>query len=92
MAAADDKKNMTCNCAGGHGGHWTFFLLRTLLTILILMVIFWFGVQVGRMSSGGYGARSEFMMRGGYGRAMPMMQMGATSTPVTGAAAGTATY
>lgn len=71
---------MTCNCGCGAGGrHWTFFLLRTLLTILILMIIFWFGVQVGRMT-GGAAAREDLMMRGGYGRAMPMMQMTSSST------------
>lgn len=90
--AADDKKNMTCNCGGGRmGGHWTFFLLRTLLTILILMIIFWFGVQVGRMT--GYAGREDFMMRSGYGRAMPMMQVGgAGGTTSTSAADASGNY
>jgi hypothetical protein len=83
MAAADDKKNMICNCGCGHNGrHWTFFFLRTIITVLILMIVFWFGVQVGRIS-GGY-AHDGFMMRGDYGQAMPMMRTnGSTSTPVT---------
>lgn len=86
-----------CGCYGGGGRHWTFFLLRTLFTIIILMVVFWFGVMAGRIGDGSYGYR---MMRGyGYyaypnevyndngsgGVVMPMMPIrGATSTPTTG--------
>jgi len=93
--AADDKKNGTCDCGHMRGGHWTFFLLRVLITILILMVVFWFGLAVGRMSSG-Y-ARGAMMVRRGYaypmglqnaagGGAVPMMD--ASTTPATGAAGG----
>lgn len=57
-----------CRCGWGRacgcGGRWVFFLLRTIITILILMVVFWFGVQVGRMTSS-Y-SRGGLMMRGGY--------------------------
>ncbi len=35
-----------CQC-GGRG--WLFFLLRALLTLLILMIVFWFGVAVGAL-------------------------------------------
>src|ERR1700690_246700 len=82
-----------CTCMGcpGYGRHWTFFLLRTILAILILMMVFWFGVQVGRLSS--FGGGRFMMMRGDYSTgaygtgswAMPMMPVrGATSTPTTG--------
>jgi hypothetical protein len=82
-----------CGCGrGGHGRHWTFFLLRTLLTVLILMIVFWFGVVAGRIGSGyygrpmmmgGYGYGSSGMMMGA-GTAMPMMRVnGATTTPST---------
>ncbi len=54
--------SMSGGCSCGHGGHWTFFLLRALITVLLLMVVFWFGVAVGRMSSS-Y-ERNGLMMRG----------------------------
>ena len=54
---------------GGWGRHWTFYLIRVLLTILILMVVFWFGVAVGRLSSGI--ARDRYM--GENSGAYPMM-------------------
>jgi hypothetical protein len=91
---AEEKKNgngkmgdgMMCSC--GYERHWTFFLLRTLLTIIILMVVFWFGVVAGRLGDAG-GARG-YMMRYGYatpttsnsagGMGMPMIPAGATST------------
>jgi hypothetical protein len=95
MAVEKSSNGGTCTCGCGTGGrHWTFFLLRVLITILILMVVFWFGLAVGRMSSG-Y-ARGAMLMRRGYaypmgmqnaaGGAMPMM--GSTTTPTTGNAAG----
>ncbi len=87
-----------CNCAhgcgcrcGGHGHHWTFFLLRTLLTILILMVAFWFGVAASRIGS--YGWSRDGMMYGRYyypsaygsgGIAAPMIPANGTSTPANG--------
>jgi hypothetical protein len=96
---AEEKKNgngkgMTCSC--GYERHWTFFLLRTLITIIILMVVFWFGVAAGRLGDAGYG---RYMMRTGYatpayngaggmGSGMPMIP--ATST--SAGAGGTAGY
>ncbi len=99
---AEEKKNgngkmvggMTCSCGcgcggfGSHGRHWTFFLLRVLITIIILMMVFWFGVAAGRLSGIGWG---RYMMDNGYsstgtlyngtGVAAPMMRInGATST------------
>jgi hypothetical protein len=89
-----------CGC-GGHGSRGLFFLLRVLITIIILMMVFWFGLAVGRMSDG-YG-RGGYMIERGYGIypggvysanggtgsggvAMPMMRInGATSTTTTGA-------
>jgi hypothetical protein len=96
---AEEKKNgngkmmggngggMTCGCGCGHGHHWTFFLLRTLLTIIILMVVFWFGVVAGRLADyrgamRSYGYATP-VYNGAPGTAMPMMPInGATSTPV----------
>lgn len=83
---------MGCNCqhgcgcgCGGHGHSWTFFLLRTLLTIIILMVVFWFGVVAGRLG----GVRS-YMIRTGYatpayngggmGAGVPMIPANTTSS------------
>lgn len=76
----------------GRRGGWTFFLLRTLLTILILMIVFWFGVQVGRMSSRGFGyggARGVMMMRGGSGGGYPITgyNPGGPMIPATSTAA-----
>lgn len=82
-----------CMCHSGMGGgrHWTFFLLRTLLTIIILMFVFWFGVMAARLGDGANGR--NFMMRdytyptgiyNGAAGATPMMRInGATSTPTT---------
>ncbi|HVO28572.1 MAG TPA: hypothetical protein VMT81_01140 [Candidatus Paceibacterota bacterium] len=78
------------SCGCGYGRHWTFFLLRTLLTILILIVVFWFGIMVGRLSASGYARTTRMMAAGGYGGNYPigaynpggpMMRAGATSTP-----------
>lgn len=67
-----------CQC-GGRG--WTFFLLRTLLTVFILMIVFWFGVSVGALGSRGAG-RYSMMPWGSNAGGAPMMRMyGATSTP-----------
>jgi hypothetical protein len=101
--ADDTKKNGHvdgCLCMGcrsgmmpggmgyGRGGRGTFFLLRTLLTVLILIIVFWFGVQVGRLSDGyGFGRdRGVMMMRGGYGYPVgynpgsPMMSAGSATS------------
>lgn len=64
-----------CQC-GGRG--WMFFLLRTLVTIFILMIVFWFGVAAGALGGGRY-----YLMHGwsSGGTPVPMMQLrGATST------------
>lgn len=103
ITMAEEKKNgngkmgggMTCGCGcGGHGHSWMFFLLRTLLTIIILMVVFWFGVVAGRLGDirsyvrNGYASPAY----GGAGGAMPMMRInGATSTP-TSATGGVENY
>ena len=89
-----DKRNgngnggNVCMCPGCHygGRGWTFFLLRALITIIILMFVFWFGVAAGRLGTG-YGWDRESMMNGYYGSGgvqTPMMRfLGATSTPST---------
>src|SRR5579863_5243145 len=93
MAAEDKKNGMVCaGCNGcgctGRGRSWMWFLLRTLLTIIILMFVFWFGVAAGRLSSAGF--ERGYMMREGYGAGGyvnpggPMMPVnGATGTPTT---------
>ena len=101
---ADEKKNgrtnggMTCDCMSGcscgchqgGGRHWTFFLLRTLLTIIILMVVFWFGVAASRVGEYNRSNAMPMYTRGMYGYgtggAMPMLRTNdATSTaPATG--------
>ena len=85
-----------CTCPGctygfsSGGRHWTFFLLRTLLTILILMLVFWFGVVAGRL---GDARGNYYMMRGynypitSYNPGGPLMPAsGTTTTPTTGGA------
>jgi hypothetical protein len=77
-----------CNCGCRHGGHWTFFLLRALITIIILMIVFAFGAAVGRMTSDfngryqimryGYGGYPAGMYNAGGGMAVP----GATGMPM----------
>jgi hypothetical protein len=72
---------MNCvNC----GRSWTFFLLRTLLTVIILMFVFWFGVMVGRISSAGF-SRS-YMMRTGYPTPITNYNPGGPMIPVNGTA------
>jgi hypothetical protein len=94
----DDKKNgmmnggmcpgcHSCGCTG-RGRHWTFFLLRVILTILILMIVFWFGVAAGRLSDAGlgrYGMMRDYSNGGNGTGAWPMMPInGATSTATGG--------
>lgn len=104
---AEDKKGAhgegcMCSSCGGcgcqHGKHWTFFLLRVLITIIILMMVFTFGAFIGKLTSNSSYARRTMMMRyggtpGGMyggGMGMPMMRAnGATSTAPTG---GTESY
>jgi hypothetical protein len=71
---------------GMGGRHWTFFLLRTLITIIILMVVFWFGVQVGRLNSGFRRESGVMMMRGayGYGGGTGIVNPGGPMMPVKG--------
>lgn len=66
---AEDKKNSrgeVCMCPAcmGGGRQGMFFLLRTLLTVLILIIVFWFGVKVGQLSVGG--GERLMMTRTGY--------------------------
>lgn len=65
-------------CSGGNMGHmhgcchgWGFgpgrILIRILLTLLVLFVVFWFGVKVGELKAGyGFGGYGQTrMMRTG---------------------------
>jgi hypothetical protein len=73
---------MGCAC-GAHGG--TRMLFRLLLVIIILILVFWFGVRLGELREsirgyGGYGSYGYAPMRmmQGYGPMIP-----ATGLPVT---------
>ena len=79
---------MGCSGCGCGGRGWAFFLLRVLITIIILMMTFWFGLVAGRM---GGGWDRYYMMRAypadgtGVSGVVPMMPLkGATSTPMMG--------
>lgn len=77
------------NCSQFHGGHhMKFHLLRWILGIIIIFMIFSFGVKIGEFKSafeGGDGYRGGRMMR--YGGYQPNMMYGAygqlDATPVT---------
>jgi len=83
-----DTCGSCCNCSGCHGRGWTFFLLRALLAVIVLMIVFWCGVAAGRLSSGYYFMRWAYptgVYNGSAGGPLPMMRInGATSSPVTG--------
>jgi hypothetical protein len=79
-----------CQCHGGWNGcgghHMGFHILRWVLGIIIILMVFGFGVQIGEFKaafeSGGYG--SHGMMRYNYGyQPVQMMSAGAVPTNVT---------
>lgn len=85
-----DKKE--CGCAEGkcmcggamghmHGCHSRHHLVKVILKLVIIIIIFWCGYQLGMMT--GY-IKAEYgggMMRGGFGH-VQMMNGGTTVTPV----------
>jgi hypothetical protein len=74
-----DQRQGTCNCGNRHVG---IFILRWMLGIVILLTVFWMGVQIGSVRSlggGGHYGQAGYGMRSGYlpSRGMPMMRYGA---------------
>ena len=66
MDEIKQDSHMVCNCPmcrgmGRYGhGHW---VLRWLLGLVILFLVFWFGVKIGELKSGfGYGYEHHGMM------------------------------
>lgn len=82
---------MCCGCGwhGGAGHGIAFMVLRCLLALVILFVVFWFGVKLGELKGAygyGYGAGYHGMMNemmGGYPQyfyqSAPMMHVGTTT-------------
>ena len=100
MAVDKNGSNgLICTCGCNRGAHWTAYLIRVILTILILMVVFWFGLAVGRLSDySRYGYYAPMMhdyaypsavyngagSGGSAGTPSPMMPIrGGTTTPTT---------
>jgi hypothetical protein len=76
---------LTCDCGVcGGGGRWHgFYLLRVLLTIIILMLVFMAGVRFGELKALMMGGRGYMMYNHGYMPAKPYMTVpSGTSTPV----------
>jgi len=80
-------KGMGCGC-GWHGGG-TRMLFRALLGVIILVLVFWFGVKLGELRESirgynGYGSGSYYPVRmmQGYGTVQPP----SATTPSAGAA------
>jgi hypothetical protein len=78
---------MCCGGMNGCGGHHMgFHILRWVLGIIIILMVFSFGVQIGEFKSafesGQYGSRG--MMRYNYGYQQPVQMMsGVVGAPVT---------
>jgi hypothetical protein len=80
----------TCGFCGGHGRWHGFFLLRVLITIIIILLIFMAGVRFGELKAYVGGFHNGPMMEGGYRyyNSQPMMGTApvappAPNTPVT---------
>lgn len=87
---AEERKKCVCGCDGNGtcmcGWHHGHMLFRLLIGIIILILVFWFGVKLGELREivrGGYGGGQYYpMMR--Y-RTMPSMTTmpSPTATPST---------
>jgi hypothetical protein len=85
----------TCGMCGGcshcHGGHHRFHLLRWVLGLVIILMVFSFGVQIGEFKSAfenGQGYSGGHMMRYGY---QPNMMYGSGQIQVVAPSAVTGT-
>ena len=83
-----DGSGMGCGC-GWHHGHSLF---RVLLGLIILAMVFWFGVKIGEIRQeirlNGYGGYHESQ---NFYSGMPMMRVyqgGGTVSPATGTQTG----
>ncbi len=59
----------SCSCGHGYGKMRLFFLVRVLITLIILIIVFWCGFRLGVLQGSfgrEYSGRS-MMMYGGYG-------------------------
>ncbi len=73
-----------CSMYGGHG-HIGIFILRWLLGIVILLIVFWMGLQIGEfrgyIGRAGYGMTPRYQMMGSGQGGMPMIPATGTGAP-----------